>query len=78
MDRAHDDREPTLAGQGKRRRIHDLQILGDRLVMGQAVESDRSGILFRIRRVDAVDLGGLQNRIAAQFGGALSRWCRAG
>src|SRR5215217_3406253 len=68
-----DDGQPTLASEGEGSRVHDLQVSGNRLVMGEAIEPDRVRVLLRIRGVDAVDLRRLEYRIAAQFRGAEHR-----
>ena len=38
--------------------------------MGQTVETDGVGVLLRIGRIDAVDLGALEERVGADLGGA--------
>ena len=72
-DREHDDRHPVLAGKREGGRIHDLQITFDRLLVGQAVIADGLWVLLGIGAVDAVDVGGLQHRLGADFGGPQHR-----
>jgi hypothetical protein len=72
-DREYDDRQRRLAGKRECCRIHDLVAALDRLRMRQAVESLGLRALFGIGIVDAVDIGGLQHRLRADFGRAQHR-----
>ena len=72
-DREHDDRHTVFAGKRECGRVHDLVVALDRLRMGQTVEPLGGRVLFRIGAVDAVDIGGLQHRLRADFGGAQDR-----
>ena len=56
-----------------RRRIHDLEVARQHLVIGQLLVALGLGILLGIGAVDAVDLGALQHRVAAHLGGAQRR-----
>jgi hypothetical protein len=50
--------------------VHDLQAAGERFGVGEAVELDGLGVFHRVGVVDAVDLGGLEQDLGADFGGA--------
>src|SRR5665213_3128538 len=67
LDRENDDGNPVLAHQGESCRIHDGEILLDRVVLRQHVETARGGITFWISGINAVDLRGLQYGVAGEF-----------
>src|SRR5271168_4712830 len=68
-NREYDDRQRRLAGKRESGRIHDLVAAFDRLRMGQAVKSLGGRVFFAIGAIDAVDIGGLQHGLGADFGG---------
>ena len=72
-DRKDDDGDLVLAGESEGRRIHDREISGDRLVMGQALVALRGGVALGIGGVDAVDLRGLEHGVGREFRGAQHR-----
>lgn len=55
----HLDREIVVAAEGDRRRVHDPDLLGQELVIGQARDHPRLGVLLGVPVVDPVDLGRL-------------------
>src|SRR6476659_11358743 len=61
-DREHDDRHTIFPGKREGRRVHDLQLAPDRLLMAQAVVTCRARILFGICAIDPVDISGLEQR----------------
>src|SRR5947208_6639495 len=69
-DRKDDDRHPVLPSKRERRRIHDLQVSIQRLLMIEAFVALRRRIPFGISSIDAIDIGRLEDRIASHLGGA--------
>lgn len=58
---------PWFAAERESRGIHHLEIAAQRLVEGDFVIHRGCRILFRISRIDAVDLGGLENDVGTHF-----------
>src|SRR5215831_1105198 len=69
-DREDQDRDAVFPGQRDRRGIHDLQVAGQYLVIVEPVEAAGFGVAHRIGIIDPVDLGGLEQGVAAHLGGA--------
>src|SRR5215469_18013873 len=67
-DREHDDRHTVFLGKRERSRIHDLQPAIHGFLMVEPVKALGFGIMFRIRRIDAVDIGGLEYGVALHLG----------
>src|SRR5438874_162789 len=55
-DAEHVDRQLLVAAKCERRGVHDLQVLHERLVEGEARVARGVGILLRVRGVHAIDL----------------------
>src|SRR5580704_19206108 len=64
-DRKDDDRHPVLPGKRERRRIHDLQVSIQRLLMIEAFVALRCRIPLGISSIDAVDVGRLEDGVAS-------------
>ena len=56
------------AGKRKRRRVHDLEVAPDDLVMGHGVVARRLRILLGVGGIDAVDLRRLHQNVAIELG----------
>src|SRR5690606_9879463 len=54
----------------ERRRVHDLQVQLDDLLVAERVVADGRAVAGRVDVVDAVDLGGLEQQGGADLGGA--------
>src|SRR5689334_25059538 len=53
-DREHDDRHTVFPGKREGRRVHDLEIALDRLLVGQTIVALSLRVLLRVRAVAAV------------------------
>ena len=71
------DRQALFAAERESSGIHHLEIVPQRLVEGDFVIHRGCRILFRISRIDAVNLGGLENDVGTHFRAA-QRCRRAG
>src|SRR5690349_5896136 len=69
-DRKHDDRHTVFLSKRERGRVHDLQAPIHGFLMIEMVETLGRGILLRIRSIDAIDIGCLENGLALHLGGA--------
>src|SRR5580658_11369294 len=72
-DREYDDRHTVFLGKREGRGIHDLQALIQGLLMAQPIIAFGLRVLFRIGGIDAVDVGGLEDGLAAHLGRAQDR-----
>src|SRR5438105_2484519 len=72
-DREHQNGDTVLARQRDRRCIHYLEIAREDIEIVEPFEPLGAGHAVRIGVVDAVDLGRLEERVAAHFGGAQRR-----
>ena len=61
------DRQALFAAERESSGIHHLEVVPQRLVEGDFVIHRGCRILFRISRIDAVDLGGLENDVGTHF-----------
>src|SRR6202140_304624 len=69
-DRKYDDRHTVFLGKREGRGVHDLQALIQGLLMAQAIIALGLRVLLRIGGIDAVDVGGLEDSLAAHLGRA--------
>src|SRR5579862_7964133 len=67
-DRENDDRRPVLASKREGSAVHDPQILLDCLLVAEALVTPGSGVFLRVRRINAVNIGGLEHRLAVELG----------
>ena len=67
MDVEDDDRQSVLARHADRRRIHDGEVAGENVVVGQLVVAIGIRGFARIGGVDAIDLGALEQRVAVHL-----------
>ena len=58
-----------LAAEGDGRQVHDAQLPFQHLVVGQFLEELGVVVGFGVGTVDAVDLGGFEQNVGADFGG---------
>ena len=75
MNGEHDYRNSIVASKRYRGRIHDGQAAFQHFLVRKAVVARRVRHFLRIGRIDAIDVGALEERVAAHFGGPQ---CRAG
>ena len=68
-DVEHDDRNIVVAAERDGGGVHDLQIVAQNLVEAHRLIALGVGDLLRVRGVDAVDAGALEQGVAAHFGG---------
>ena len=73
VHREDDDRDAVVAREREGGGVHHLQVLGDRLVVGEALVARRARVFLRVGGVDAVDLRRLHHRVAGELGGAQRR-----
>src|SRR5438270_9122922 len=69
-DREHNDRHTIFPGKREGRRVHDLEVALDRLVVGQALVTLGLWVQLRVGAVNTVDIGGLQKGVTIHLGGA--------
>ena len=60
----HDDRHMVILAKAERGGVHDLQPLGKRLGVGDALVARGGRVLHRVGGVDAVHLGRLEDDLA--------------
>lgn len=68
-----DNRNVVVAAQGKGRGIHHVEALGEGFLAGERLIARRGEIELRVGRVDAVDLGGLEEGVGIDLGGTERR-----
>src|SRR5690606_38316384 len=68
--RKHHDRYAVLPRQRNGGSIHHLQVARQHVHVGQPIVAFRRRVAARIVGIDAVDLGTLEQRVAAHLGGA--------
>src|ERR1700720_3888534 len=69
-DRKNNDRHTVLPGKREGRRIHDFQFAVERFLVVEMIVTLGARIALGIRSIDPVDVGRLENRIAAHLGRA--------
>src|SRR5262249_41182477 len=62
-DREHDDRHTVFLSKRERGGVHDLQAAIHGFLMVKALKALGLGIMFRIRSIHAIDIGGLENGV---------------
>ena len=72
-DRKHNDRHTVFAGKREGRGIHHFEVLLDGFLMAQALIALGGRVAFGVGAIDAVDIGGLEHRVAFELAGAQDR-----
>ena len=67
------DRQVVLHAQGDRRRVEHLELVAEDVVVAEALVAGGGRVLHRVRVVDAVHLGGLEQDLGVDLHGAQRR-----